>query len=153
MKRVTALLVLCPFLLLAGFTGSAHATTPTSEPFDQSFGFVDPTLCSFPVQAQVHFVGTESPAFSPLYFAGSASLSSNGNVVSSLPFNSFGEMDFTQVLDAGTYDLKASGAINVAAGTGGNGGENVTATIVPEPLEVSVIALAAAHLCARRRRR
>src|SRR2546425_12029660 len=58
MKRVTALLVLCPFLLLAGFTGSAHATTPTSEPFDQSFGFVDPTLCSFPVQAQVHFVGS-----------------------------------------------------------------------------------------------
>src|SRR4051794_6769822 len=58
MKRVTALLVLCPFLLLAGFAGSARATAPTSDPYDQSFSLVDPTLCSFPVEVQVHYVGS-----------------------------------------------------------------------------------------------
>lgn len=57
MKRLTALLVLCPFLLLAGFAGSARATSPTSEPVDQTFDFVDPTLCSFPVHVQVTYLG------------------------------------------------------------------------------------------------
>lgn len=57
MKRVTALLVLCPFLLLAGLASSARAATSTSEPVDQTFDFTDPTLCSFPVHANVHYTG------------------------------------------------------------------------------------------------
>jgi hypothetical protein len=58
MRRTAALLLLCPFLLMAGFTGAARATAPTSEPVDQIGDFIDPTLCSFPVHAQVHYTGT-----------------------------------------------------------------------------------------------
>ena len=68
MKRLTALLVLCPFLLVAGFAGSARATSPTSEPVDQTFDFVDPTLCSFPVHVQVTYVGNFVTFYDRLMF-------------------------------------------------------------------------------------
>jgi hypothetical protein len=58
MTRTVALLVLCPVLVLAGFVGSAQATAPTSEPVDQTFDFIDPTLCSFPVHVQVAYTGS-----------------------------------------------------------------------------------------------
>jgi hypothetical protein len=57
MKRISAALVLCPVMLVAGFVGTARATPPTTEPIDTGFGFVDPTLCSFPVHAHVTYTG------------------------------------------------------------------------------------------------
>ena len=95
----------------------------------------------------VRFQGSQSTV-NPDFNAG-ASLRKDGNIVSTLPFNVAGTMDFMLNLDPGTYELRATGSINGGLFTG-NGSENITATIVPEPLAVSIVAGAAP--CVRRRR-
>jgi hypothetical protein len=96
----------------------------------------------------VEFQGSQSTLAAG--FSSSASLRENGNIVSTLPFNvATGTMDFILNLDPGTYELRAN-----ASNSGGlllsNGSENITATIVPEPVELGLLMmLVAFHVKSR----
>ena len=58
MGRFTALSILCALALSAASAGRAIATTPTSEPVNDSFTSIVTTLCSFPVTVHTQFTGT-----------------------------------------------------------------------------------------------
>jgi hypothetical protein len=60
-------------------------------------------------------------------------LSSNGNTIAAITFDGTGNLDFTQLLNAGSYELQASDSVGPDGSVGKNLSENVTATIVPEP--------------------
>lgn len=68
---------------------------------------------------------------------------SNGSVITPFPFNSLA-LDFVQNLGAGIYELSASGSVNAGVNDAG-GSESITATIVPEPVALSI--MGAAALC------
>jgi hypothetical protein len=99
--------------------------------------------------ANVHFLGTlGNGIISPPGFNSSASLSSNGSVITTFPFNN-GALDFMQNLGAGTYELSAFASVNAGVNDAG-GSETITATIVPEPMAVSIVAAVALCVCRRR---
>jgi hypothetical protein len=99
--------------------------------------------------ADVHFQGTlGNGIISALEFNSSASLSSNGSVITTFPFNN-GTLDFVQNLGTGSYELSAAGSVNAGVNDAG-GSENITATIVPEPVAASIAGGAALFACRRR---
>ena len=116
-----------------GSNGVAGGTVGTGS------GSVD-LIFTLDTPAQVQFQGSE-PLLSNLIFEGTATLSMNGSVVVPLTFNDLGQLDEAQNLAAGSYELQASGVADAGIGNSGNVSENITATIVPEPVTCSLIGL------------
>jgi hypothetical protein len=116
-------------------------------------GSVD-LVFSLNAPAQVHFQGSNSLGSLDLGgFNASASLLSNGSVISTLPFTVQGphlsQLDLVESLAAGSYELTGSASVT-ASTNDASGSESITATIVPEPSGLSLLALA---ILARRRMR
>ena len=109
-------------------------------------------IFSLDAPAEVHFHGSRTPVIA-FDLVTSESLTSDGNVVAPLTFDGSGNLDFFQALNAGSYELSGAGSVDAGAGIGAGGTENLTATIVPEPVGGSILLISMIPIGLRLRRK